>query len=249
VRRHAAWFLAVHALSEGDAEAARARLADLGGDATMSGLPRFMVDTTDCPELVRLALAARDDDLACTGVGVAEERQRLNPGVGSIAAAAAHARGLFEHDLALLADAVARFSDGPRPLARASANEDYGVELLQDGDRTSAAEQFGVALETYATAGATWDAARVRCRLRLLGVRRRLVRVAHPANGWAALTDAELAVVRLVAEGLTNRVVAERLFVSPHTVSMHLRHAFTKLDINSRVDLTRLVFMNEDLAA
>jgi DNA-binding CsgD family transcriptional regulator len=44
-----------------------------------------------------------------------------------------------------------------------------------------------------------------------------------------------------VAQGATNRQVAERLFLSPHTVNTHLRHAYTKLDVNSRVELTRLV--------
>jgi DNA-binding CsgD family transcriptional regulator len=47
-------------------------------------------------------------------------------------------------------------------------------------------------------------------------------------------------VVRLVADGLTNRAVAERLYLSPYTVSGHLRHAFEKLGINSRVALTRI---------
>jgi DNA-binding CsgD family transcriptional regulator len=51
----------------------------------------------------------------------------------------------------------------------------------------------------------------------------------------------ELTVARLVAEGLTNREVAERLFVSPHTVNSHLRHAFSKLGISSRVELARVV--------
>jgi DNA-binding CsgD family transcriptional regulator len=60
---------------------------------------------------------------------------------------------------------------------------------------------------------------------------------AEPAtSGWAALTTSELTVARLVAEGLTNREVAERLFVSPHTVNSHLRHVFSKLAINSRVE-------------
>jgi DNA-binding CsgD family transcriptional regulator len=52
-------------------------------------------------------------------------------------------------------------------------------------------------------------------------------------------------VARLVADGLTNREVAERLFVSPHTVSGHLRHIFMKLDVNSRVDLARIVGSHE----
>jgi DNA-binding CsgD family transcriptional regulator len=73
-----------------------------------------------------------------------------------------------------------------------------------------------------------------------LGVRRRLVAAQRPGKGWAAMTDSELAVARLVAQGLPNREVAERLFVSQHTVSGHLRHVFAKLDVNSRVELTRL---------
>ena len=93
--------------------------------------------------------------------------------------------------------------------------------------------------------GASWDAARVRRRLRELGVNRRIVVSTRPTSGWRGLTSAELAVVRLVAHGLTNRDVARRLFLSSHTVSMHLRHVFVKLDINSRVELTRLAVDNK----
>ena len=61
-----------------------------------------------------------------------------------------------------------------------------------------------------------------------------------PRKGWAAMTKSELAIAQLVANGLTNRQVAERLFLSPHTVNTHLREVFAKLGVNSRVDLTRL---------
>ncbi len=54
------------------------------------------------------------------------------------------------------------------------------------------------------------------------------------------MTVAELAVARLVAEGLTNKEVADQLFVSPHTVNSHLRHVFSKLGITSRVELARV---------
>jgi DNA-binding CsgD family transcriptional regulator len=57
--------------------------------------------------------------------------------------------------------------------------------------------------------------------------------------GWDSLTVSELRVAKLVAEGHTNRAIAEQLQVSVHTVGTHLRHAFTKLDINTRVELTR----------
>jgi transcriptional regulator of acetoin/glycerol metabolism len=65
--------------------------------------------------------------------------------------------------------------------------------------------------------------------------------VAGPhAFGWDALTKSEQKVVGLVAQGLTNRAVAERLFVSPYTVDSHLRNIFRKLDIGSRVELARI---------
>jgi len=44
---------------------------------------------------------------------------------------------------------------------------------------------------------------------------------------------------------MTNRMVAERLFLSAHTVSTHLRHAFSKLEITSRIELTHLVARHE----
>jgi DNA-binding CsgD family transcriptional regulator len=55
-------------------------------------------------------------------------------------------------------------------------------------------------------------------------------------------------VVRLVAEGRTNQQVATRLFVSPHTVNTHLRNAFTKLGVRSRVELARLVAAQDGLS-
>lgn len=73
---------------------------------------------------------------------------------------------------------------------------------------------------------------------------------ATPANGdspgWGGLTESELRVVTLVAEGLTNREVASRLYLSPHTVDSHLRSSFAKLGVSSRVQLTRKVL--KDLA-
>jgi sigma-54 dependent transcriptional regulator, acetoin dehydrogenase operon transcriptional activator AcoR len=63
----------------------------------------------------------------------------------------------------------------------------------------------------------------------------------RPSYGWESLTEAEHSVTDLVADGLTNRQVATKLFVSPHTVDSHLRHIFRKLDISSRLDLVRIV--------
>jgi DNA-binding CsgD family transcriptional regulator len=49
----------------------------------------------------------------------------------------------------------------------------------------------------------------------------------------------------MVARGWTNRRIADELFLSPHTVSSHLRHAFVKLGVQSRVELARLVMMTD----
>ncbi len=59
------------------------------------------------------------------------------------------------------------------------------------------------------------------------------------SSGWASLTRAELDVVRLVSEGLGNKEVAARLFVSPRTVQAHLTHVYTKLGLASRVQLAQ----------
>jgi DNA-binding CsgD family transcriptional regulator len=63
----------------------------------------------------------------------------------------------------------------------------------------------------------------------------------HRSFGWHSLRDSELGIAQLVADGLTNREVGEELFLSRHTVDFHLRQIFRKLDISSRVELTRLV--------
>jgi DNA-binding CsgD family transcriptional regulator len=64
--------------------------------------------------------------------------------------------------------------------------------------------------------------------------------------GWESLTATEHSVTDLVAQGLTNRQIAERLFLSRHTVGFHLRSIFRKLSVNSRVDVTRLVVERAD---
>ena len=245
VRRHAAWLLALQEMAAGDPARAHEWLRALGEEERLSIVPLFPMDVADEARLIHIALAAQDDELAAHAADAAQRRAQLNPQIRSIAAAAAHARGLLDHNRKDLAEAVALYEGGPRPLAYAAALEDLGVATVDGGDTDEAVEVLGRALELYAQAGAAWDAGRVRGRLRALGVRRRLVAVQRPGRGWAAMTDSELAVARLVAQGLTNREVAERLFVSQHTVSGHLRHVFAKLDVNSRVELTRLAGVHD----
>jgi DNA-binding CsgD family transcriptional regulator len=64
-------------------------------------------------------------------------------------------------------------------------------------------------------------------------------------SGWSSLTEAELRVVRLVVAGRTNREIAGQLYLSWHTVNSHLRHVLLKLDLHSRVDLTRVAILHD----
>jgi DNA-binding CsgD family transcriptional regulator len=59
----------------------------------------------------------------------------------------------------------------------------------------------------------------------------------RPASGWKSLTPTELNVVRLTAEGLSNKDIAEKLFISPRTVQTHLTHVYAKLSMTSRIQL------------
>jgi DNA-binding NarL/FixJ family response regulator len=113
-------------------------------------------------------------------------------------------------------------------------------------DKDQAIRHLKSALDGYGQVGADRDQARIRRRLRQLGIRRRHWATSQdrPVTGWDSLTGTEQAVARLVAEGLNNNQVAARMYISTHTVAHHLRQAFRKLSIASRVELTRVVLEN-----
>ena len=70
-------------------------------------------------------------------------------------------------------------------------------------------------------------------------VRRR--RVLRPLTGWASLTPTEVRTAELVAQGLSNRAIADDLLVSRYTVETHVKHIFQKLGLDSRVQLATFV--------
>lgn len=211
----------------------------------LPGQPALLVEEpASAAWLTRVALAARKPERAETVVICAEFLAASNPGFSSLLAAATHARGLRDRDVPLLEKAETTYR---HPLVTASAAEDAGVVLAHDGDHHAARDAFERALTSYQDAGAERDAARLRSRLRREGVRHRHWHPAErPASGWPSLTEAEHRVADVVAEGLTNAQVGDRMFLSRHTVDFHLRQIFRKLGIRSRVELTRLVLEHED---
>ncbi|GAA3191448.1 AAA family ATPase [Dactylosporangium siamense] len=196
-------------------------------------------DPAAAAELVRIALRAQDRARAAVVVASARRLAEHNPAVLSLAAAAAHADGLFRADPERLRRAVDAFRRTPRVLGLAAALEDAANLAVAAGDVTTGRAYAGEALGIVTAAGARRAVPRLEA---LLGQRP----VPSPAvdAGPACLrqlTEAERKVALLVAKGKRNREVADALFVSIHTVDSHLRKIFSKLGIASRVDLARLV--------
>ncbi|MFD1495751.1 helix-turn-helix transcriptional regulator [Streptosporangium lutulentum] len=235
MRRAGAWLAAQAAADDGD----HTRAMELTAEAARSyyrptSSLSYPSDPADEPVLVRMALRAGDRARATLVTEFAETRHRDNPDIPIYTATALHARALVDGDAGLLVRAVEVYQDIPRPLALAGALEDTGTIPHLDA-----------ALRLYEQSEAEYDAARVRDRLKGMGERRSRAVSGRPTEGWDSLTASELQIVRLVADGATNKQVADRLFLSPHTVSTHLWHAFAKLGIGSRVELTRLVLEHD----
>jgi ATP/maltotriose-dependent transcriptional regulator MalT len=217
VQRHGAWYLALHAMSQGKADEAIGWLRARGHANRLKVFPLFPFEAEDDPQLMRIAVAVGDGQLAEHIIGQAERRCELNPDVVSFRAAVAHARGLWQGSVHDLRTAVSLFETGPRQLATASALEDLGRSQASAGVTVDAISSLDRALAINVQAGASWDAARVRGRLRQLGVLRRIAVPSRPVIGWESLTSTETSVARLASEGKTNREIAETLFISPRS--------------------------------
>jgi len=141
-----------------------------------------------------------------------------------------------ETGIELLEQSVAQLEQSPRRLEHALALLELGAAVRRAGRRADAREPLRQALELASACGADAIAARAHDELVTAGARPRR----DPTESRSNLTASELRVARMAAEGMTNRQVAAELFLSPHTVSTHLRHAFAKLGVNSRVELARV---------
>ena len=231
------WVAALAADSRGDTTAACQALQPICGQVQAGCYAIGITQHHRLPQLVQIALRGGDTSAAAILAAGAQDLARRNPQASSLVAAGCHAQGLLEHDQGLLLEAVRRAERSEAPLIEAAAREDLAGVLAS----AAAVDQLERAYAFYVRAGAHHDTARARAALRGHGVRKRQPGAGRPLQGWASLTASELTVVGLVARGLTNREAAAELFLSPDTVNTHLRHAFGKLGIRSRVDLARLV--------
>ena len=137
--------------------------------------------------------------------------------------------------LELLDESVAVLRSSPALLERAHSLAELGAALRRAGQRAAAREPLAEALDLAARCGARPLAARAREELRATGARPRR----EWRTGVEALTPSELRIVRLAAEGRSNREIAHELYVTLKTVEGHLSRAYAKLGIEGRGQLGR----------
>jgi DNA-binding CsgD family transcriptional regulator len=151
-------------------------------------------------------------------------------------AAVAFARAqLREGDAAerLYHEAIERFQRIRVPILAARSQLLLGEMLRRLGRRSEAREQLKLAYEGLSACGMTGFAERAKRELQATG---ETVRT-QASRGVDELTEQEFAVARLARDGLTNREIAMRLFISARTAEYHLRKVFVKLGIGSRTEL------------
>jgi DNA-binding CsgD family transcriptional regulator len=118
--------------------------------------------------------------------------------------------------------------------------------LLAETDPNQTRALLAMSLQLQTQIGAGLDIARLRHRLSDEQYGRRSSWSSSSPLDWTSLTTTERRISEFVAAGLTNREVADRINVSRHTIDFHLRQIYRRLNINSRVALTRLVAQHAD---
>ena len=135
--------------------------------------------------------------------------------------------------LELLAEAVNTLECSQSPLELARAVADYGAALRRGGHRVQARAELGRALDLAYHCGARRIAEQARAELIAAGAKPRRDAI----TGRDALTAGELRVARLAADGLTNREIAQALFITTKTAKAHLGRVYRKLGITRRGQL------------
>ncbi len=183
--------------------------------------------------LAHVALGDRDSALR-----LAEEELELARAFGAprVLGVAARAAGVVtggERGELLLREAVAAFEASGARLARAHALADLGAMLRRRNRRTEARELLRNALDVAHRAGGRLVAEQAETELRATGARpRRIV-----LSGLDSLTASERRIAELASQGLTNREIAQTLFITARTVEGHLTSIFRKLQVASRSGL------------
>ncbi|MGE3191272.1 MAG: LuxR C-terminal-related transcriptional regulator, partial [Vicinamibacterales bacterium] len=131
-----------------------------------------------------------------------------------------------------LEDAVDLFDESGAPFETGRARVELARTLAALGRGAAAADEARRAIEALAPLGASLELARARA---AIADATRAFAVTMPAaDARTGLTRREVEVLRLIAEGLNNQSIAERLFISEHTVHRHVANILGKLEASSR---------------
>ena len=184
------------------------------------------------PDVTRVALAGMDRRLAAQ---IGDDAPTLcPPDVSRLV------HGMLDADPDAIEETASQLGGAGRLAAEAFAREELACAAAAAGDRDRAAAALDAALAGYQRMGAGPDRDRALARTRALGLRRGSREAHREAGfGWESLTATENRIAALVRDGLTNREIGTRLFVSPRTVQTHVSHILQKTGLRSRVEIAR----------
>jgi DNA-binding CsgD family transcriptional regulator len=226
---------------------AQLRLAQGKTEAAAAAIRRVMDEAHDeatrsrlLPPYVEIMLAANDVRAARAGAdelaGIAAQLEA--PLLRAMAAHATGAALLAEGDgraaLTALRGAWAAWQGIEAPYEAARVRVLIGLACRTLGDDDTAEMELDTARWVFRQLGAAPDVARVEALSR-----------AGTATAPGGLTAREIEVLRLVAEGKTNREIAKALVISDHTVRRHLQNIFNKIGVSSRAGATAFAFQRD----
>ncbi|MFB7292244.1 LuxR C-terminal-related transcriptional regulator [Actinacidiphila glaucinigra] len=191
--------------------------------------PLLLTEPGAAAWFVRLSRRVADPKLADTALKTVERLAADNPDAPSVQLSALHARSLYECDPDGISRVAAEHQDA---WARACAAKDL-TSLLNERQVTPRPPQI-----PSPPRHRTWPTRDH------VGWMAFVDAVPHhrqpaPEPTTDTLSDIERTIAALVASGLTNRQVAQRVHLSPHTVNYYLRRIYRKLGIRSRIELAR----------
>ena len=224
------WLSAIAADDAGDTQ----RALNLTDDAFESlEIPVASMTTPadfgDDIDLIRITIRAGAFERLGTISRVVAIRAAAEPSNPLLAGIDRHARGLINKSTDDLREAVRLLRAVSRPLVLACALEDLGLSF-ESKETDAAAEAWEEAFELFESCGALRDAGRLRQHLRSIGVVRRF----RTTTTDSGLTTREFQVIERLAQGGTTKQIAADLYLSPHTVITHIRHASEKWNVSSR---------------
>jgi DNA-binding CsgD family transcriptional regulator len=229
------WVLGFAALATGRPQEAAAHLERVAALAARQGL-REPAMLPWQPDLVEAYVRTGRGGEARRVLASLSERAHATGGAWA-RAATCRCRGLIDDDLDRhFREALAWHERDPMPFERARTELAYGSRLRRTGRRADARAQLEPALAAFEELGASAWGRQAREEIAAGGARLRPRRAARADD---TLSPRELQVATAAAEGLTNREVAARLFLSEKTVERHLGSVYRKLGLRSRTELAR----------